>query len=493
MLARPQRARYQVLGEAMGLVEEAAIYQHLRHGWWQSIWGFRHSIAYQGVSNHSFGRPNMYRSSLHSCVIAVITATLSSAVTQADAVERISVATGGGQANSQSRFPAISGNGRYVVFTSDATNLVAGDSNSAADIFLRDRVLGTTTRISNKSDGSQSDAVSYTANISGDGSRIVFVSHGHLLTNSGYQNCYLLNRTTNTLQVLDLMPNGQPATSCNSASIDYAGTNIALVSGDALETGDTGSYDIYVRNLVAGTTRRVSRTAGGGMSNAGSSDARISGDGSRVIFASTATNLVSGDTNGENDVFLAASDNSVPIVRVNVGPGNTQSSAPAGTGYMAAINADGSLLAFSSNAHSLPDWGPVASSTMYLRIPSLDQTIAVSIPEGNLPREGFNYEPDFDYSGRWLTFASSDKLFVGAEQGGVYVVDVVDGLITQVSIGGNSGNVHEPRLSADGTGIVWYSYSATQVPGDTNGTWDVFYADNPLWVESPIFADGFDG
>ena len=183
----------------------------------------------------------------------------------------------------------------------------------------------------------------------------------------------------------------------------------------------------------------------------------------------------------------------MPIVRVNIGPGNTQASAPAGTGLIGALNADGSLLAFSSSAVSLPDWGEFADETLYLRIPSLDQTIALSIPEGSLPREGFNYEPDFDYSGRWVTFASSDRLYVGAESGGVYVIDVVAALITQVSIGGNSGNVHQPRLSADGTGIVWHSYSTTQVPGDTNGTWDVFYAPNPLWVETPIFVDGFDG
>ncbi len=435
----------------------------------------------------------MRRPFLHVLVFAALAAAFSSAITQADAVERISVATGGAQANSQSRFAAISGNGRYVVFTSEATNLVAGDTNAAADIFLRDRVLGTTTRISNKFDGSQSDAVSYEANISGDGSRIVFASHGQLLPNSGYQNCYLLNRTANTLQILDLLPNGQPATTCNSASIDYAGTRIALLSGDPLEAGDLNHFDVYVRNLLAGSTTRVTRAVGGGFSNASCSNARISGDGSRVIFASDATNLVSADSNGENDIFLAASNNSVPIARVNVGPGGTQASAPAGTGLISALNADGSLLAFSSNSQSLPNWGIVANATLYLRIPGTDQTIALSIPEGNLPREGFNYEPDFDYSGRWLTFASSDTLYVGAEPGGVYVIDLVSALITQVSIGGNSGNVHQPRLSADGTGIVWYSYSTTQVPNDTNGTWDVFYAANPLWVETPIFADGFDG
>ncbi|HQW77579.1 MAG TPA: hypothetical protein PLJ77_11905, partial [Dokdonella sp.] len=77
--------------------------------------------------------------SLHSCVIAILAAAFSGALAPAAAVERISVATGGGQGNSQSRFAAISGNGRYVVFTSDATNLVANDTNAAADIFLRDR------------------------------------------------------------------------------------------------------------------------------------------------------------------------------------------------------------------------------------------------------------------------------------------------------------------------------------------------------------------
>ena len=431
--------------------------------------------------------------SLHSCVIAILAAAFLGALAPAAAVERISVATGGGQGNSQSRFAAISGNGRYVVFTSDATNLVANDTNAAADVFLRDRALGTTTRISNQSNGSQSDAASYEANISGDGMRIVFPSHGHLMSNSGYQNCYLLNRTTNTLQILDLLPNGQPASTCNSVSIDYAGTRVAMVSLDALEAGDTGSSDVYVRSLPGAASTRVSRAPGGGVANASSSTARISGDGSRVIFASNASNLVAGDSNAESDIFLAASNNGVPIVRVNIGPGNTQASAPAGTGLIGALNADGSLLAFSSSAVSLPDWGEFADETLYLRIPSLDQTIALSIPEGSLPREGFNYEPDFDYSGRWVTFASSDRLYVGAESGGVYVIDLVAALITQVSTGGNSGNVHQPRLSADGTGIVWHSYSTTQVPGDTNGTWDVFYAANPLWVETPIFVDGFDG
>ena len=248
------------------------------------------------------------------------------------AIERISVQGNGGESNGQSRYPAISGDGRYVVFNSDASNLVAGDTNGMADLFVRDRVLGTTTRISVGANGAQGDGPSYTAAISGDGSRIVFASHAHLLPASGYQNCYLLDRSAQTLQVLDLLPNGQPATTCASASIDYAGTKVAVVSLDPLDAVDTGGYDVYVRPLGGSTLTRVSRAPGGGPTNGSNTDARLSGDGSRVIFASSATNLVAGDTNGETDIFLAATDNSVPTVRVNVGPGNTQASAPGGTG-----------------------------------------------------------------------------------------------------------------------------------------------------------------
>jgi Tol biopolymer transport system component len=411
----------------------------------------------------------------------------------AAAAERISVSSGGGQANSQSRFAEISANGRYVTFVSDATNLVAGDTNGASDLFLRDRVLGTTTRISVKAGGAQSEAASFGGSISGDGSRIVFASFGALLPNSGFRNCYLLDRGANTLQIIDLKPNGSAGTfGCDQPSIDVAGRRIAYGSSDELSASDTnGRPDVYVRDLSLGTQRRVSSTLGDGNSNNTSDTPRISGDGSRVLFASAATNLVSGDTNGRVDLFLVASDGSLPPQRVNVGPGGVQANDV--TSYTGALNANGSLLAFSSSATSLPDWGEFAESTLYLRIPSSDATIALSIPEGNLPREGFNDEPDFDYSGRYLVFASTDRLYAGAELGGVYVVDLIEGTIALVSVGGDTGNVHQPRLSADGTGVVWYSFSTQQVPNDTNGTWDVFYAVNPLWVETPIFADGFDG
>ena len=82
----------------------------------------------------------------HPCVTALISVTLSSGVPLAHAVERISIATGGGQGNGQSQYPAISGDGRYVVFESDASNLVANDSNAATDdVTARAPLAGATT------------------------------------------------------------------------------------------------------------------------------------------------------------------------------------------------------------------------------------------------------------------------------------------------------------------------------------------------------------
>src|SRR5690606_29101664 len=162
-------------------------------------------------------------------------------------------------------------------------------------IFLRDRLLGSTTRISNKSDGSQSNAGSGAPNISGDGSRIVFPSFGQLVPNARFNNCYLFDRSNGTMQLLDWQPNGvagttsagfnngcwfdrsngtrqlhdwQPngvaGTTCDGVSIDYAGRRAALVSNFGLERSNPGSREVYVRDLVAATTTRVSRAVGGG-------------------------------------------------------------------------------------------------------------------------------------------------------------------------------------------------------------------------------------
>jgi Tol biopolymer transport system component len=164
---------------------------------------------------------------------------------------RVSVSTGGAQASGDANAASVSGNGRYVAFGALATNLVAGDTNGASDVFLRDTVAATTTRLSLASDGTQANGNSYLNDISSDGRYVVFHSDAS-----------------------------------------------NLVANDT-----NGVTDVFLRDIVAGTTNRLSIAAGGAQANGASYDGRISSDGTTVIFSSSATNLTPGDSNNATDIF----------------------------------------------------------------------------------------------------------------------------------------------------------------------------------------------
>lgn len=419
------------------------------------------------------------------------------AAAPAVAVERISVASNGTQGNFQSRYPTISADGRYVAFESDATTLVPGDSNDATDIFVRDRLAGTTVRISITATGAQVSGPSRRPAISGDGQRIVFDSFGALIPDSGFHNCYLVDRAAPAIVVLDRRsdtgaPSGQgcqsPGISVDGDRIAFASPNPFLVPGD---TDGNGVLDVFVRTVSTGTTVRINRGPGGVEANAPAENLRISAFGSHVIYASAASNLVPADSNGSRDVFV--SDLAGQTRRVSVGSGGVQAN-----GVVvpeAALNADASLVAFSANASALPGWNGNVESVLYLRVPGADLTVPVSIPAAGA-HEGSAEHPDFSTTGRWLVFWADDQLIPGITVAAIYVVDLLEETIALVSRqpGGQpagAGNHFHPRISADGRGIVWFSNSALLASGDTNGTWDVFFADNPLWDDT-LFADGFE-
>jgi len=165
---------------------------------------------------------------------------------------RVSVGPAGQQANADSRDPAISAGGRFVAFYSDASNLVAGDTNGTGDVFVRDRRAQLTRRVSVGPGGQQANGLSDDVAISAGGRFVAF--------QSGASN---------------------------------------LVAGDTNGTGD-----VFVRDRVAQVTRRVSVGPGGRQGNSSSSSPAISADGRFVAFLSRASNLVAGDTNNAWDVFV---------------------------------------------------------------------------------------------------------------------------------------------------------------------------------------------
>jgi hypothetical protein len=248
-----------------------------------------------------------------------------------------------------------------------------------------------------------------------------------------------------------------------------------------------------VRGVAGGVPRRVNLGPGGVEANAESYHVRISGDGTQVLFASEASNLVAGDSNARRDVFVAPAAGGA-VTRVSVGSGNVQASG--GADFVATINFDGTITAFSSDSQSLEGWTQDIESSVYLRLPTLDQTYLVSQAMAGAPaRGGFSMGPDLSAGGQYLVFWSTDDLLADSIQtGGIYVVDLFEGLIARVDISAvdptKTFRGIDPRISGDGTGIVWISSFDNLVPNDDNGHFDVFYARNPLHPR--VFISGFE-
>jgi Tol biopolymer transport system component len=209
----------------------------------------------------------------------------------------VSVGSSGVQADGESESVAVSADARFVAFASAALNLVPGTRTGRLDVFVRDRLSGTTERVSVDSSGAQASLASKLAGISADGRYVCFVS----------------------------------------AAPD-------LVPGDA-----NGSDDVFLRDRTNGSTERVSLTAAGGEANGASPHASLSGDGRVVAFGSNATNLVTGDTNGRMDVFVRDLDNGT-TVRASVDPQGVEADDDS---TVSSVSGDGRYVAFRSHATNL--------------------------------------------------------------------------------------------------------------------------------------------
>ncbi|MFO1047302.1 MAG: hypothetical protein U1E52_05305 [Geminicoccaceae bacterium] len=275
----------------------------------------------------------------------------------AGVTERASVSSQGAQSAGGAYYGGMSDNGRYVVFTSFSDDLVANDRNHATDVFLRDRALDLTTRISVGPGGVEADGDSEFADISSNGRFILFVSEaGNLVANdtNGAADLFLRDRKTGSLRRVSLGQRGQGNAGSNAGGISDNGRYVVFASSaDDLVPGDTNdATDIFLRDLSAGVTRRVSVGQGGVQGNGASGSPQITPDGRLVSFVSEADNLVRGDRNAAMDIFLrdlAGQTNE----RVNVASDDTEAE---GTSFAQSMSADGRFVAFQSYAGNLvPD------------------------------------------------------------------------------------------------------------------------------------------
>jgi Tol biopolymer transport system component len=223
----------------------------------------------------------------------------------------VSVGQGGVQGNGFSEGVAISANGRFVAFASGATNLVPRDTNREEDVFIRDRKEGTTERVSIASSGAQGNGDSHGGlALSANGRFIAFTSDATNLvpddTNDA-RDLFVHDRVTGKTERVSVSSDGvqgnrfseSPALSANGRFVAFYSAATNLVPGDTNDANDA-----FVHDRKTGKTIRVSISSGGVQANENSFDATLSADGQAVAFDSRATNLVPNDTNDTTDVFV---------------------------------------------------------------------------------------------------------------------------------------------------------------------------------------------
>jgi len=293
---------------------------------------------------------------------------------QANQTVLVSATPGGLAGNSHSFEPAVSADGRFVAFSSAASDLVAGDANSGADVFVRDLQAGTTSLVHRDSAGVQGNGQTFSAPaISGDGRFVVFASDSTNLVagdTNGLVDVFLRDLQTGTTSLIPLgHASGFPLV---EVAISSDGLFVAFASTVALDPADTnGTSDIYVRDVQAGTTARVSLDSGGMQVSGNSGKPAISADGRFVAFQSDASALVPGDTNAAVDVFLRDRLTG-RTTRASISSAGLQGNAAS---EYPAISGDGLIVAFDSAATDL-----VASDTNGVRdVFAIDRTCTGAI------------------------------------------------------------------------------------------------------------------
>ena len=349
-------------------------------------------------------------------------------------------------------------------------------------------------QVSVAADGTSANGWSDTSSLSADGRFVAFASEASNLVPddmNGVSDVFVFDRQRQAVELVSVATSGLPGNAGSYApSLSADGRYVAFFSSASnLVFGDTnGLQDVFVYDRQEQTLERVSVSDDGTQGNRESDYPALSADGRFVAFKSWASNLVPGDTNGYYDVFVY--DRELRIVeRVSVADDGSQGNEQSGFYDAPSLSADGRFVAFESNASNLvpEDANGVADMFVYDR---QQQTVErVSVADDGAPANGASSMPSLSADGRFVAFASYASNLVPGDTNGTCDVFVYDRQeqtaagqrVARVDVadGGMQGDSDSywPSLSADGRFVAFGSYASNLVPGDTNGTWDAFVYD----------------
>jgi Tol biopolymer transport system component len=422
-----------------------------------------------------------------------------------------------GEANGSSDSPAISADGRFVAFSSEANNLVAGDNNDKQDVFVKDAATGRTIMVSTNVNGDEGNGDSSQPAISADGSLVAFSSDASNLVSGDDNTCtgggaswncadiFVKNINTGSIERVSTSSEGlqgdwfseSPSISSDGRYVAFASYASNLVSGDSgacdAGNGPRNCADIFVKDRETGLTARISITPEGVEGDGDSTAPAISGNGRYVAFTSKADSLAVDDNNQASDVFIANLDTGA-ISRISE---NSESAGGNGFSYQPAISDDGRYIAFTSRASNFTagdtgmclESGAIVNCTdVYLLDFTTGVFTRVSKASGGIEPDGSSGAPSISADGRVIAFASyagnlvdTDNVSCNDVEGSVscsdiFVSKLLLGTISLASAnsGGAQGdwNSSSPAVSADGQFVAFVSFAANLVKGDTDACTD---------------------
>ena len=420
--------------------------------------------------------------------LLALAAILLGGAASAQITTRVSVDSNEVEGTGGAALPALSFDGRFVAFHATSANLVAGDTNGFSDIFVRDRVAGTTQRVSVATGGAEANDSSGFPKISGDGRFVVFHSAATNLVGgdtNGAVDIFLHDRQTGVTERVNVDAGGAQATGTSQFPAISADGNYVAYLSDAtnLVAGDTNGFrDVFVRDRAAAVTQRASVDSAEVQANNSSHDffpPSISATGRYVAFGCSASNLVAGDVNGGGDIFVRDLQLGT-TERVSLGAGGVEGN---NSSIYGVISGDGRFVAFSSNASNLaPDanfW-----TDIFVRDRLTATTQIVSVATGGGAANAYNLDPAISADGRIVAFYGDSTNLVAGDLNATYDVfthDRATGVTERVSVSttGIEGNGSSgyPNLSGDGRFVSFGSASSNLVGGDTNGFFDAFVRD----------------
>lgn len=317
-------------------------------------------------------------------------------------------------------YPAISGNGRFVAFVSQAPDLVEGvtDRNRSYDAFLRDTTTGTTQLVSRNARGNAASSSIHPPGVSRNSRWVVFASSSDNLVegdDNDTWDVFLFDRRDESTVALSRTPEGDvgngysfhPAISDDGRFVTYVSGATDLVGGDT-----NGEADILVHDRTTGTTSMITRGADDEPANGGSDEPAISGDGSIVVFVSTATNLadLGPDPGGDENAFAYdAATGTISLVSRGM-DGSATGVYPVRPA--ADVSADGAVVAFVSDADDIVPGDEDDDEQIFLRNLTTGATTVVGQSrDGEFPAYG-STQPALSRNGRLVAFRVVDDVFL---------------------------------------------------------------------------------